>query len=229
MTLLVKKVPAQLTFNNLYDYFAKYGRINELRLIDDTATLQFDSFIAERDAFHDLHEVNGFKLLVEKDVQFDGCNGQCPTHCGKKTENYSKERNFDRSAHPNDINKIVIENIPVCNPLELKDFVRDLNLDPVYSRITNSGKFGIIEFRSIEAKNIALKELEGVNFKNHTLTVRPYFNRERRDYGGSSARREHGSRYNRDESMPKEEYGEKTEKCDDLRDWNRNIAGNNNA
>lgn len=227
MTLLVRKIPSQLTFNNLYKYFSKYGRINDFRIINDTATLQYDSFSVEKDVFHDRHELNGFQLFIEKDRGMEECSGTCAVHCSRKRNSYPKERSYDRYSHPNDINKIVIENIPVCNPLELKDFVRDLNLDPVYSRITNSGKFGIIEFRSIEAKNLALKELDGISFKSHRLTCRPYFNRERRDSDSNYRREPRES--NRDEQNNfKDEPTEKTEECNELRDWNDSITRGDN-
>lgn len=228
MSLIVRNIPKELSYDEVFDYFSKYGRINDFRIKFDYAFLKYDSYSAEREVLNNHHELKGYRFHIEPEREPRNCS-HCPVHCGGSRNVFesNRERSFgNMQAHPNDVNKIVLENIPQCEALELKDFVRELNLDPVYTRITSSGKHGIVEFRSIDAKNFALKELDGVVFKNSKMGARPYFNRERRDYDGRS-RRDYqpegkNGRENFDEPM-----GERTERCDDLRDWNNTMTENN--
>lgn len=239
MALIVKRIPRELSYNSLYDYFSKFGRINDFRIRNDFATLQYDSFSSEKDAHNASHEINGFRLYIETDENnnaFVKCS-HCPVHCNGNTirekpifEDHNRQKNFANFGHPLDIYKIVLSNIPDCNVMEIKDYVRSLDLDPVYARITQSGQHGIVEFKSIEAKNNAMRVLEGAIFKNLKLSCRPYFNRERRehhddgfrnkDFSGFSSR----SSYSRDERMSEKDHiQEKEEVCEDLKDWNKNL------
>lgn len=219
MSLLVSRIPRELSYDILYSYFAKFGRINDFRIRNDRATLIFDSFSSERDVQNVDHEINGYRLLIELDKTEKCIN--CPVHCSNKS--FQSDQSFrNHSGHPLDINKIVLENIPECSVMELKDFVRSVGLDPVYARITHSGKHGIVEFKSIDSKNDALRELEGINFRGSKLTARPYFNRERNhdDY----SRKNNSRNYRNDYKQKNFENVEKTEKIEELKDWNENVT-----
>lgn len=232
MSLVVKKIPKELSYNSLYNYFSKFGRINDFRIRNEFAKLQYDSFSSEKAALNAQHELDGYIFYVDVDREPQKCE-HCPIHCGGQRLGdfgHVRERNYGKQGHPNDINKVVLENIPDCDPLELKDFVRGMNLDPVYSRITSSGKFGIVEFRTVEAKNIALQELDGAIFKDSKMNCRQYFNRERREHEGGYRNNNSGyedNGHSRDERSGFTGESEvKTEHCEDLRNWNNNMTGN---
>ncbi|KAF7683566.1 putative splicing factor [Astathelohania contejeani] len=96
----------------------------------------------------------------------------------------SRGSNFDN--HPNNRLKIVVDGLtPECDTTMLKDLASKYDLEAVYTRITNTGNHGIIEFKTFEDKETALRRLEGVEYMGQRISVRPYWMRE----NGSDYRR----------------------------------------
>lgn len=211
MSLIIKEIPNELSYDDLYDYFTEYGRINDFRIKYNYGYITFNNTEVERKVYNAYHKLKGFKLLIERG-EMERCV-HCPLHCKKVREPQQK-------VHPLDKFKVVLDNIPECNVIELKDFVRSFRLDPVYARITQSGQHGIVEFGSIEAKEDALRLLDNIPFKNLQINCRPYYNRERRRFDDDFKRREFmDMKKDGDKGMQME----KEELCDDLKGWNENI------
>lgn len=243
MTLIVKDVPNGLSYDELYDYFSDFGRINDFRIKYNYGYLCYNNLETERKVFNTYHKVSGYKLVLDRVNQNDTVDRciRCPVHCAGRDREYSsraEERygsgeRTQRGGHPLDKFKVVLDNIPECNVIELKDFVRSFRLDPVYARITQSGQHGIVEFGSIEAKEDALKILDNVTFKNTQIGCRPYYTRERRNFESDDGyRRREYAHGQEGPSQSKESMGEKSsqmekeELCDDLKGWNENIIDN---
>lgn len=239
MTLIIKDIPSELLYDELYDYFSEYGRINDFRIKYNYGYLCYNNSDVERRVFSTYHKISGYKLNVDKAGQGDVVDRclRCPMHCGgrdrefvhSKTDDRYHER-VQRNGHPLDKFKVVLDNIPECNVIELKDFVRTFRLDPVYARITQSGQHGIVEFGSIEAKEDALRILDNVTFKNMQIGCRPYYTRERKNFDDEGyKRREYHAQDGQHMKDGMGEKGlpmEKEELCEDLKGWNESIIDN---
>lgn len=242
MTLIIRKIPNELSYEELYDYFPDYGKINEFRIKYNCGYLTYASFDAERRVLHNYHKVAGFNLNIDRlntRDSFDRCI-HCPIHCGGRDRDFSlrEERNYDRPqrGHPLDKFKVVLDNIPEYSIVELKEFVRSIRLDPVYARITHSRQHGIVEFNSLEAKENALRVLDNITFKNMQLGCKPYYMRERRDFEGNDGYRRRESVNEDDNQINMKEPNksrtnqiENSELCDDLKGWNQNIVDSRKA
>lgn len=87
---------------------------------------------------------------------------------------------FDRPKrpkrdHPNDVNKLVIESLPVnVNINDVEDLIRKEGFDVVFSRITARGDSAIVELRSIEEKEDAMNKLVGKEINGTPISVRNF-------------------------------------------------------
>lgn len=102
---------------------------------------------------------------------------KCPVH-GRLEYDMNSEMYADNGMHPSNRLKIVIDNIDSnINAFALKDWVRTYNLEPVFCRISKKGNHGIIEFKSLEEKEFALRLLRGEKFCGRPVVPRQYWAR----------------------------------------------------
>lgn len=94
----------------------------------------------------------------------DYCNG-CPVHGMRDMGFDSRKRHQVARDHPNNHLKVVFENIPPNTSIEdFKGFVREHGFEPSYGRMGYSGTHAILEFKTIEDKDNAMKKFDGLKF-----------------------------------------------------------------
>lgn len=160
----------------------------------------------------------------------DYCD-RCERHGTRQFRSEYRRRDEKRIKLPENINnsaKLVIDNIPLNTiKQDLIDFAIANGFQPVYTRITNSGNHGILEFRSIKERDEALFKFNSTEFMGQRITARPYFHRESDDrFGGYE--RKYSSRANESNKPPcnpieqynKEEdiYGDININCDEKKE-----------
>ncbi|EEQ81959.1 hypothetical protein NCER_101418 [Vairimorpha ceranae BRL01] len=80
-----------------------------------------------------------------------------------------------KREHPNDINKLVIQNLPQNVSLhDIDDFVKQTGLESVFSRLTKKGDAAIVEFKDIQSRDDAISKLEGKDLKGTPVYVREF-------------------------------------------------------
>lgn len=127
----------------------------------------------------DYHRADSFRAGgMRRDREYcEYCNG-CPVH-GVRDMPDPRKRAQASKDHPNNHLKVVFEGIPANTEIDdFKNFVRESGFEPTYARIGYSGTHAILEFKTIEDKDNAMKRLDGASFNGCQLKTRSYLSKD---------------------------------------------------
>lgn len=192
MKIYIRDPPAELSQADFENHFGKYGTFNELALKRNIGFLKYDSEESAANALNDKHFIKGCEVVIDAGREFgdrrgvqdrrqfqngprDNCNycQRCPVH-GRPVQNFNRQKSEEHKKF--DRLKIVIENIPRFHDnYELRSFAKSFDLNPVFAKLTNAGRNGIIEFASFEEKEEAMRTLDNQNCDGRILKVRDFF------------------------------------------------------
>lgn len=65
MQLFIGRVPSSISYDELYDYFSKFGKINELRLKESYGFLRYEQDSVAEKVVEEKHKINEFEIHVE--------------------------------------------------------------------------------------------------------------------------------------------------------------------
>ncbi|KAK6090391.1 hypothetical protein P3W45_000488 [Vairimorpha bombi] len=100
---------------------------------------------------------------------------RCEFHGIDKSRQDPYERKRPKREHPNDVNKIVIQDIPQNISIgEIDDFVKSNGFEIVFSRLTLKGDSAIVELKSTTFRDEAIEKLNGLELNGARLLVREF-------------------------------------------------------
>lgn len=100
---------------------------------------------------------------------------RCEYHGNYKSRQDTFERKKPRREHPNDIHKIVIQNLPQnISIAEIDDFVKQKGFEIVFSRMTFKGDSAIVEMKDTSSRDEAIEKLNGLELNGVSILVREF-------------------------------------------------------